>query len=227
MKRKRGANTSKTIPTVVNPDIENERSGDEEPECKVESFVKVKRNKKKDSGGFLFLIKWIGYPDSLNTWEPMSLIDDWDIEREHIYKFFEDELIDVSGCDAFDFVHGEFKKDLKEKYVETKENTGKEEEKGTGGDEEDSANDEDATYNTDVVEETTKKSAADEEETTEKSTAADEETTENADDDEKTTESETMCERVECETLHNFAGCPGGIRKTRGNSFCEALGCTR
>ena len=76
--KKRGANTSKTTPTVVNPDIENERSGDEEPECKVESFVKVKRSKKKDSGGFLFLIKWIGYPDSLNTWEPMSLIDDWD-----------------------------------------------------------------------------------------------------------------------------------------------------
>ena len=22
---------------------------------------------------------------------------------------------------------------------------------------------------------------------------------------------ETVCERVECETLHNFAGCPGGI----------------
>ena len=94
----------------------------------------------------------------------MSLIDDWDIEREHIYKFFEDELIDVSGCDIFDFVHGEFKKDLKEKSVETKENTGKEEEKGTGGDEEDAANDEDEIENTDVAEETTKKSAADEEE---------------------------------------------------------------
>ena len=63
MKRKRGANTSKTVPTVVNPDIENERSGDKEPEYKVESFVKVKQSKKKDSGGFLFLIKWIGYSD--------------------------------------------------------------------------------------------------------------------------------------------------------------------
>ena len=164
MKRNRGANTSKTTPTLSNPDIENERSGDEEPEHKVESFVKVKQSKKKDSGGFLFLIKWIGYPDSLNTWEPMGLIDDWNIERKRVYKFFEDELIDVSGCDTFDFVHGEFKKDLKEKYVETKENTGKEEEKGTGGDEEDAANDEDATENADVVEETTKKSAADEEE---------------------------------------------------------------
>ena len=57
MKRNRGANTSKTTPTAVNPDIENERSGDEETEHKVESFVKVKRSKKKDSGGFLFLIK--------------------------------------------------------------------------------------------------------------------------------------------------------------------------
>ena len=59
--------------------------------------MKVKRSKKKDSGGFLFLIKWIGYSDSENTWEPMSLLDDWDIEREQIYKFFEDENIDISG----------------------------------------------------------------------------------------------------------------------------------
>ena len=63
-------------------------------------------------------------------------------------QVFEDELIDVYGCDMFDFVYGEFKKDLKEKSVETKENAGKEEEKGTGGDEEDAANDEDAAENT-------------------------------------------------------------------------------
>ena len=72
--------------------------------------MKVKRSKKKDSGGFLFLIKWIGYSDSENMWEPMSLLDDWDIEREQIYKFFEDENIDISGCPKFDFVNREFKK---------------------------------------------------------------------------------------------------------------------
>ena len=72
--------------------------------------MKVKRSKKKDSGGFLFLIKWVGYSDSENTWEPMSLLDDWDIEREQIYKFFEDENIDISGCPKFDFVNREFKK---------------------------------------------------------------------------------------------------------------------
>ena len=77
--------------------------------------MKVKRSKKKDSGGFLFLIKWIGYPDSENTWEPMSLLDDWDVEREQIYKFFEDENIDVSGCAKFDFVKREFNNDLKER----------------------------------------------------------------------------------------------------------------
>ena len=76
--------------------------------------MKVKRSKKKDSGGFLFLIKWIGYPDSENTWEPMSLLDDWDVEREQIYKFFEDENVDISGCAKFDFVKREFKNNLKE-----------------------------------------------------------------------------------------------------------------
>ena len=88
MKRKRVTNKSKTVPTVVNPGKKNEQSEDEELKYKVESFVKVKRSKKKDSGGFLFLIKWVGYSDSENTWEPMSLLDDWDIEREQIYKFF-------------------------------------------------------------------------------------------------------------------------------------------
>ena len=73
--------------------------------------MKVKRSKKKDSGGFLFLIKWIGYSDSGNTWEPVSLLDDWDIEREQIYKFFEDENIDITGCAKFDFVKREFKSD--------------------------------------------------------------------------------------------------------------------
>ena len=115
MKRKRVTKTSKTVPTVVNPSKKKEQSEDEEPNYKVESFVKVKRSKKKDSGGFLFLIKWIGYPDSENTWEPMSLLDDWDVEREQIYKFFEDENIDVSGCAKFDFVKREFNNDLKER----------------------------------------------------------------------------------------------------------------
>jgi len=110
MKRKHVTNTSKTVPTVVNPSKKKEQSEDEEPNYKVESFVKVKRSKKKDSGGFLFLIKWVGYSDSENTWEPMSLLDDWDIEREQIYKFFEDESIDILGCPKFDFVNREFKK---------------------------------------------------------------------------------------------------------------------
>ena len=59
------------------------------------------------------MIKWIGYPNSENTWEPLSLLDDWDVEREQIYKFFEDENIDISGCAKFDFVKREFKNNLK------------------------------------------------------------------------------------------------------------------
>ena len=113
MKRKRMTTRSKTVPTVVNPSKKNEQSEDEEPYYKVESIVKVKRSNKKDSGGFLFLIKWIGYPNSENTWEPLSLLDDWDVEREQIYKFFEDENIDISGCAKFDFVKREFKNNLK------------------------------------------------------------------------------------------------------------------
>ena len=41
----------------------------------------------------------------------MSLLDDWDIEREQIYKFFADENIDILGCAKFDFVKREFKSD--------------------------------------------------------------------------------------------------------------------
>ena len=63
------------------------------------------------------MIKWVGYSDSENTWEPMSLLDDWDIEREQIYKCFEDENIDILGVLNLILLTGSSRKKKKEMFL--------------------------------------------------------------------------------------------------------------
>ena len=81
------------------------REEKEEEEDAVEAIKKFRKSRKKAAGGYELNVKWVGYSDKDNTWEPMAqLLDGWDCEGNDIYDFFESNGIDVSACSEFDFV---------------------------------------------------------------------------------------------------------------------------
>ena len=101
MRRRRGPNKTHTKSKYVEKNKDNE---EEEVEDSVEAIVNYKVTNKTGAGGYLLHIKWLGYSEQENTWEPMKdILDGWDCENKDIYKFFEKEGIDVSGCSDFDF----------------------------------------------------------------------------------------------------------------------------
>ena len=72
----------------LNPVPEDKDDTDEEQTFKVDAIVAVKKSRMKGSGGFLLLIKWNGYEESENTWEPMQdMLNGWNCKRHLIYSF--------------------------------------------------------------------------------------------------------------------------------------------
>ena len=103
--------TQKKTKKKLNPVPEDKDDTDEEQTFKVDAIVAVKKSRMKGSGGFLLLIKWNGYEESENTWEPMQdMLNGWNCKRHLIYSFFRKNKIDVTKCDDFDFIKGTMKK---------------------------------------------------------------------------------------------------------------------
>ena len=99
MKRRRGPKTTREK-TIIAEDSED----NEESEDAVDAIVDFKPSNKKGAGGYLLHVKWVGYTEKYNTWEPMKeLLDGWDCGDNDVYDFFKQENIDVSGCSEFDF----------------------------------------------------------------------------------------------------------------------------
>ena len=67
MKRRRGPKTTRKK-TIIAEDSED----NEESEDAVEAIVDFKQSKRKGSGGYLLYIKWVGYKEKDNIWEPMK-----------------------------------------------------------------------------------------------------------------------------------------------------------
>ena len=98
---------------VADPEssLEEKECSDEEV-YKVDEIVAVKKSRLKNSGGYVLLIKWDGYEESQNTWEPMeSMLSGWNCERKDIYSFFAENNIDVDKCSDFDFIEGKMKRE--------------------------------------------------------------------------------------------------------------------
>ena len=102
MKRRRGPKTTRKKTIIAEDSEDNEK--EEESEDAVEAIVDFKFSKQKGAGGYLLHVKWVGYTEKDNTWEPMEvLLDGWDCGDNDVYEFFEKENIDVSRCSEFDF----------------------------------------------------------------------------------------------------------------------------
>ena len=86
-------------------DKEKEHDRDEtvqsEEGYKVQAIVSVRKSKKS---GYEALIKWEGYKYSDNTWEHFDdLCKDWGLEETDICTFLDDNKIDITKCEHFDF----------------------------------------------------------------------------------------------------------------------------
>ena len=100
MKQHRGPNTTKGKTPWAE---EDKKEQEKEAEGSVEAILDFKKTNQVGAGGYLLRIKWLGYEEKENTWEPMkTLLDGW--ECEDLYNFFEQVDIDVSKCSDFDFV---------------------------------------------------------------------------------------------------------------------------
>ena len=76
MKRRRGPKTTRKKTIIAEDSEDNEK--EEESEDAVEAIVDFKFSKQKGSGGYLLHVKWVGYTEKDNTWEPMKeLLDGW------------------------------------------------------------------------------------------------------------------------------------------------------
>lgn len=123
MRRSRGKSKTHKKTQYVEKNKDNE---EKEVEDSVEAIINYKKTKTKGAGGYLLHIKWLGYSEQENTWEPMKdILDGWDCENKDIYKFFEKEGIDVSGCSDFDFETRKKKTMDKDKEKSIKKITGK------------------------------------------------------------------------------------------------------
>lgn len=60
---------------------------DEEQEFEVEKIISSGLD--DYHGGLLFLVKWLGYPNSENTWEPRSHLTNCDQKLEEYYQLVE------------------------------------------------------------------------------------------------------------------------------------------
>ena len=72
-------------------------------EWEVEKFTDFKKSKRKNAGGYELLVKWVGFPASQNTWEPMNtILDGFKHPDKTIYQVLESLGIKLSKrCENF------------------------------------------------------------------------------------------------------------------------------
>ena len=108
-KRVTKSNTQKKLDKrTKNESIVEDKNKDED-EFKVEAIVSIRHNKHKKH--YEAKIKWEGYEAKHNTWESLDgLYENWDFEGKYFYTFFENNKIDLSKCEEFNFVNETHKK---------------------------------------------------------------------------------------------------------------------
>ena len=86
MKRRRGPKTTRKKTIIAEESEDNEK--EEESEDAVEAIVDFKFSKQKGAGGYLLHVKWVGYTEKDNTWEPMKdILDGQDYADNNLYNF--------------------------------------------------------------------------------------------------------------------------------------------